>query len=83
MRVVPSNGLCGFNQSELIFANWIVIVSKPISVSSYGVVIEKSCSIGNNDPFWELLHIVVSNHKNVFFFQLVVSNRTKVYLLRF
>ena len=33
----------GFNQSEWIFLIWIVVASNKISVSFYGLLIEKSC----------------------------------------
>ena len=78
-RGVPSTGMCGFNQSERIFLVWILVVSKNISVYFYGILIENLCPIGIKAPFYILSFPIT----NMFFFgHVVVSNQTKIYLLR-
>ena len=64
-RGVPYTRMCGINQSELVFPMWISVVANHITASFYGVLAQKLCTIGNKAPIWVLLHIVVSNHKNV------------------
>ena len=71
--------MCGFNQSEWIFLIWIVAVSNHISVSFFGFLIENLGPIGNKAPFWVLSFAIT---EMFIFVQVVVSNQTKVYLLR-
>ena len=59
--------MCGFNQSDLVFLNWIIVVAKKILASFYEILGRKLCPIGNKAPLWVHLHIVVSNHKHVSF----------------
>ena len=56
---VHSTKFCGFNQSEMIFQIWSVVVSNQISSSRFG----------------NFLHIVVINHKNVHLCYGGVSNK--------
>ena len=59
--------MCGFNQSELVFFVWIVVVANQTLATFHGALGQKLCPIGNKAPFWLLLHLVVSKHKNVQF----------------
>ena len=58
---VPSTRMCGFNQSELIFLIWIIVVFNHISASFLKNSYIKDVSNWNQSS---ILDIVVSNHKN-------------------
>ena len=57
----------GFNQSEIVFRVWSVVLDNQNLASFDGIFGQKSFPIGNTAPFWVLLHIVVSDHKNSHF----------------
>ena len=71
--------MSGLKQSVWIFLIWIAVLSNQISVSFFGIDIEKLCPIGNKAPFYTLSFATT---KMFIFVLVVVSNQRKVYFLK-